>query len=65
MFSKSKLLLLLLHYTLLNKGGLAGRNYSLSSIMGLPMIGGNQVVECQFPGFSIFCSIKTSAKADF
>lgn len=34
-----------------HKGGVASEHFSLFPIMGLPMIGGNQVVACQVPSF--------------
>lgn len=47
----------------LHKGGSAGGHFSLSPVMDLPMIGGNQVVGYQIPSFCLFLSIKTSAQA--
>lgn len=41
----------------LPKDGLTRGHFSLSPITGLPMVGRNQMVECQIPNFCLFCRV--------
>lgn len=45
-----------------HKGGLASEHFSLFPIMGLPMIGGNQVVSVRSQAFDSFTASKLVLK---